>query len=409
MAPTYDPNTTITLAETCIEFPEEGLSTPAQVVLRLSPVPDIRFEVSVSSPAIHCVLTNGLLKNKPMSIRLPTGKQIEVMPYGRSLVPVDSIVTGRDTGEDICAVQFGLINFRSQVSRTVQLTGEPWLVEIRAVDNHKKVRNSLSEQGGFGLTHWGSIRRSDCKSFSTESVQSIIEALSLFVSFAHGVYCGMAILTGDNQAGSHVWEQWSVSNVEPWGPRRSWFDVRKGEMLENAFPGFWTQYQGWQRNDRTRVALEWYLDSNAQKALHSSIVLTQAALERLSFVQAGKKLTAKQLCRKRGEKEGEWIARALSQVGINDKSPPSCDALEQSRIAKSGPHTLVKIRNDLIHQKMSCDILSNDVYRQARELGLWYVEMLLLKLFDYNGPYANRLRCGQVECVPWAPTSAASL
>ena len=71
-----------------------------------------------------------------------------------------------------------------------------------------------------------------------------------------------------------------------------------------------------------------------------------------------------------------------------------------------GPHTLVQIRDDLIHDGMKHGILSAEVYRQARELGLWYVEMLLLKLFNYNGSYANRLTQqwrGEVEAVPWAP------
>ena len=433
MKPTYDANAEIALAEVDIEFPKGGLSSQAQVLLSLSPVPDIRFEVLHDSPAIHSLLANDLLQNESTAVRLKTGIQVEVMPYGTSLVPVDSSVTGLDTGEPLHSVHFGLINFPDfmkqgsvesfvfddgrkgfRVSKATQLNGPPWLVEIRAVDNIRQVQNSLSQQQGFGLTHRGSVRRCDGKSFSKESVQSVIEALRLFCSFARGVYCGLTLLTGTNQAGEPVWEQWEVSNVETWKAYRSWFDTRNGQILEDVFPGFWAQFQGFQRNDRTRIALEWYLDSNAQKALHSSIVLSQAALERLSFLQVGKNLTAKQMRRKYRETEGEWIARALSQAGVDCKIPPSCTALEQLRIANGfdhGPHTIVEIRNDLIHQDMSYGILSVDVYRQARELGLWYVEMLLLKSFDYNGIYANRLTQqwrGQVEPVPWAPTTVAS-
>ena len=427
MKPTYDANAEITLAEVDIEFPEEGLSSPAQVLLSLSPVPEIRFEVLHDSPAVQSLLANGLLQKKPMAIRLKTGIQVEVMPYGTSLVPVDGSVTGLDTGQPLHSVHFGLINFPdflmqgsvehyigddgrkgSRVVRTTQLSGPPWLVEIRAVDNISHVRNSLSQHQGFGLTHRGSLRRSDGKSFSKDSVQSVLEALRLFCSFARGVHCGLTLLTGASQAGELVWEQWGVSNVETWRGYRSWFDVRNGQTLEEVFSGFWAQYQGSQRNDRTRIALEWYLDSNAQRALHSSIVLSQAALERLSFVQVGKKLTAKQLGRKNKETEGEWIARALRKVGVNCKIPPTYAKLEQLRIDNGfahGPHTLVEIRNDLIHQDMSHGILSVDAYRQARELSLWYVEMMLLKLANFNGKYGNRTTQewrGQVELVPWA-------
>ena len=433
MKPTYDANAEIALAEVDIEFPKEGLSSQAQVLLSLSPVPDIRFEVLHDSPAIHSLLANDLLQNESTAIRLKTGIQVEVMPYGTSLVPVDGSVTGLDTGEPLHSVHFGLINFPDfmkqgsvesyisddgrkgyRVGKAIQMNGPPWLVEIRAVDNIGQVQSSLSQQRGFGLTHRGSVRRSDGKSFSKESVQSVIEALTLFCSFARGVYCGLTLLSGTNQAGELVWEQWGVSNVETWKGYRSWFDVQSGQILEDLFPGFWAKYQGFQRDERTRIALEWYLESNAQKALHSSIVLSQAALERLSFLQVGERLTAKQMGRKDRETEGEWIARALVQAGVDCQIPPSCPALEQLRRANGfehGPHTIVEIRNDLIHQDMSHGILSVDVYRQAKGLGLWYVEMLLLKLFDYDGIYANRLTQqwrGQVDSVPWAARGVAS-
>ena len=433
MKPTFDANAEIELTEVDIEFPKEGLSSQAQVLLSLFPVPDVRFQVLHDSPETHRLLVDALLQNEPVAIRLKTGIQVQVMPYGTSLVPVDGSVVALDTGEPLHSVHFGLINFPDfmkqgavesfisddgrkvhRVSKKIQLSGPPWLVEIRAVDNIEQVRKSLSQQRGYGLTHRGTVRRSDGKSFSKESVQSIIEALTLFCSFSRGAYCGLTLLTGTNQAGESVWEQWGVSNVETWKVYRSWFDVQNGQILEDVFPGFWTQYQGFQQDDRTRIALEWYLESNAQKALHSSIVLSQAALERLSFLQVGKRLTARQMRRTYRETEGEWIARALGQLSVDCKIPPSCTALEQLRRANGfdhGPHTIVEIRNDLIHQDMSHGILSVDVYRQARTLGLWYVEMLLLRLFDYHGIYANRLTQqwrGEVEPVPWAPTVVAS-
>ena len=432
MDQTYDANSEIALAEVQIEFSQEGLSSNARVQLSLFPTPDIRIEILQDSPAIHSLLANSLLQGKHMTIRLSTGIQVDVMPYGTTLVPVDGSVIGLDSGEPLHSVNFGLINFPDfikqgsvesytsdngkkgfRVSKATQLSGPPWLVEIRAVDNIKQVRKSLSQHQGFGLTHRGSIRRSDGESFSKDSVQSMIVALTLFFSFARGVYCGLTLLQGTKQSGEPVWERWGVTNVEPWKGYRSWFDTRNGRILEDIFPEFWVHYQGVQWSDRTRVALEWYLESNTQKALHSSIVLSQAALERLSFQKVGKKLTGTQMGRRNGETEGEWIARALSRAGVNRKIPPSYTALEQLRIAhgfEHGPHTIVAIRNDLIHQDMSHGIQSADVYRQAKELGLWYVEMLLLNLFDYNGIYANRLTQqwrGQVEPVPWAPTTVA--
>ena len=48
-----------------------------------------------------------------------------------------------------------------------------------------------------------------------------------------------------------------------------------------------------------------------------------------------------------------------------------------------------------------------EAYQEARYLGQWYVELLLLRLFGYNGQYANRLACEyesrwEPEIIPWA-------
>ena len=292
----YDANATIPLAETCIEFLEDGICSPARVVLTLSPMPDIRFEVLDDSPAIHRVLVDGLLENKPTVIELSTGLQVGVIPYGASLAPLPSSISGIDTGEPLHSVRFGLINFPDfmkpgfigphtyddgtqgfQVSRTVQLNGPPWMIEVEAVANRSQVHKSLSGQRGFGVTHWGSITRSDGRAFSIEAVQTLISALALFFSFARGSYCGLTLVKGLDRTGEPAWERWGVSNVEPWKGHRSWFDTRNGQSLEGVFPEFWIQYQNFQQDGRTRIALEWYLESNVQKALHSSIVLTQAA------------------------------------------------------------------------------------------------------------------------------------
>ncbi len=48
-----------------------------------------------------------------------------------------------------------------------------------------------------------------------------------------------------------------------------------------------------------------------------------------------------------------------------------------------GPRGIVEIRNALVHSDMQHGILCTEVYAQARELGLWYVELMLLYFIDY--------------------------
>ena len=96
MKRTYDANADIALAQVEIEFAKVELSSQAQVLLSLSPVPDIRLEILHESPAIHRLLVNDLLQEDSTAIRLKTGIELKVMPRGTSLVPVESSVTGLD-------------------------------------------------------------------------------------------------------------------------------------------------------------------------------------------------------------------------------------------------------------------------------------------------------------------------
>jgi hypothetical protein len=65
---------------------------------------------------------------------------------------------------------------------------------------------------------------------------------------------------------------------------------------------------------------------------------------------------------------------------------------------------LLKARNDIIHANKKHGF-SNELVKQARDLSLWYVEMVVLRIIKYNGVYNNRLvwnqNYGKFIFVPW--------
>ena len=156
-------------------------------------------------------------------------------------------------------------------------------------------------------------------------------------------------------------------------------------------------------DDPVRVALYWYLRSNESNALQAGIVLTQAALERLARLllpnERYKTLTT----------AARKIRAVLQEIAIDTVIPQCCKELRVVRKTKGlcdGPEILSEIRNGLVHAKMRTKV-GLDAYLEARDLGQWYVELLLLRLFGYNGRYANRLAYKyegrlEPEIVPWA-------
>ena len=398
----------------------------AQVMLHLSPAPRICIEIdSVQLPsdfdewsgAFDISLDSGATFSvRPDLVRFERTKD-KLLCKG-SFTLANGPVTPIQPGDELTEVQFGLLNFPAflgeeyQPPKTIEefkkgyqrrdvikLQASHWVIEVRSFKNTLDIIGRLRAHGGYGLTHEGSIRRSDGKPFSANQIVPLLDLLCLFLSFARGANCGVTLVAGMNDKDQRVWEKWGTSHASPWSGHRSWFDVKHGITLTELFPGFYNQLLNASLHSPIRMALQWYLLSNDTQALEGSIVLTQAALERLSQELDGEK---------GNRNEGEWIADALEEANICVDIPPQLQNLKRfmkRRSFDNGPHTLVKIRNDLIHSNMKLKTLPSDIYAQARKLGLWYVELMLLKRFGYAGLYGNRLTQewqGQVERVPRA-------
>ena len=71
------------------------------------------------------------------------------------------------------------------------------------------------------------------------------------------------------------------------------------------FPVFWKKYTA-NKKDLGR-AIELYVGANESEVIDVSIILTQAALELLSYLTVG---------RKSSKKTGKWIADSLRKGGI---------------------------------------------------------------------------------------------
>ena len=71
---------------------------------------------------------------------------------------------------------------------------------------------------------------------------------------------------------------------------------------------------------------------------------------------------------------------------------------------EDAPGVLARIRNRIIHSD-NRDDLHRDAVHEAWTLSLWYLELLILRLFSYAGPYTSRIEShyspGEYPLVPW--------
>jgi hypothetical protein len=287
--------------------------------------------------------------------------------------------------------------------------GAGWRVAVDSTKHSGFLDRRLETTGGFGITitHVGRLERIDRAAFSADDATDILDKLSYFFSFARGAWSCCVMPVGFNDGGQRRWAEWSAPHVSPAAAVFSWFSTAHPATLAELFPGFLRRSSDGHWWAVLRSVLSWYLQCNsAQGPLESAIVLQQCALELLAqtmFVEEGR-------CLEQGFRKMPASGRIrlmLKELGVPIALPTERrELLELSwkRNWADGPHAITDMRNAIVHPKEGEPIPFGATV-DAWRLGMWYLELVLLWLFDFRGEYKSRLSediwPGQVERVPW--------
>ncbi len=336
---------------------------------------------------------------------------------------------GRQTEERLSSVVFCLANFISFSGAPVRdesgtkvsadravLRGAGWKITIDGIWLGSTRKRELSEH--FFLSHVGKLERENGDFFSSEEANAVLDKLYWFFSFCRGAPTPGILPVGFNAQGVEVWSEWGGWNVGRFEAKRNWYNDFSAEGLEKAFPGFWERMQSPEWKQPIRLSIYWYLESE-KAGNDSAIILAQAAFELLSwsFYTANGKTSAVQSTFK-SLTFCEKLSQLLVQLGIRLEIPGTLDVLTTTALAQgwnAGPDALVGIRNALVHPSPKnmdrYEVLSARSLFEASQLSLWYLEMILLWLFDYDGQYSNRLvitgwKGQEVEQLPWLQSVA---
>ncbi len=365
LPPSFKANASIPVDEiTVTAIDGYPVEIPVRVMLRLEPRPLLVLEYDAFPPA----LLDPSAKRRTLS--LDNGGEVEVVnptplpgPAGLrgTLYPARQPFTLLDNGRPLRLVSFGVVNFPDLHGKhdewveaggtmvdcgTAKLPAPPFQVTIGANPDLNENKRILAETRGYAVTHTGRLERTDGGAFSTFDAGQVLSAVRSFLSFARGASCGLVNATGADANGEVSWVRWGAQGVAGWDTVRSWcWNLTDGaDVLADAFPGFWTQCQADAANsDQTiELAIHWYVCSNEADAVAPSLVLSQAALERLTFKQLGAKP-----CKGETRKTGVWIGRALGNAGIGLSIPTECQHLAaagQQHGWTTGPHAIVAAR-----------------------------------------------------------------
>jgi len=343
-----------------------------------------------------------------------------------SWVSKNEPILGRgDDSTEMVRVVFHLFNFTpfigskgksaqkgkgTTVLEGVDFEAAGWDVDLWSTPDTREQFERLKAEGGFRLTHVGSIKRTDGGTFSGGDVSDFLGGLRLFFSFAKGCWCYPVCPVGFDEAGTRVWESW-LSPRGRWRSPLTWFDPHHPEQLVELFPKFMDRWndENWRKalNDSTY----WYLNANDNgRGIDAGIILSQAALERLGFEFC---VVERRLLEREGFKKlwaSDKFRLLFSTLRIPLDIPDETPDLQRLSIKNQmnwldAPHALTGIRNSLVHPEKIHSAPLGKACPNAWKLSLWYLEMSMLAICGYSGPYANRLKqhwVGQIEDVPWS-------
>jgi len=342
-------------------------------------------------------------------------------PIGIGLTFTPNIEPIQFLGDDntkISKIIFHLFNFKDskgtarklvstsefETSRAVtELISNEWKIELHHFSLSKKSENPLH------LTHIGYVSKVDDSQFDGKTAHEILANLYWFFSFCQATFCSPVLPIGIDPSGKTVWLQANSPRKSDSG-ELSWFDPHHSEELSQLFPKFLSIANNEKWGDTLHHAIYWYVRSNNSSGtgIDSGIILTQVAIERLGYEYA---VNQRRLIESKGFKDlkaSDKFRLLFSSldlpIDISDSTPKIKSVAEKFGYIDN-PHFLTDVRNSLVHPDHKRQKDFSTLYYDTWRLGLWYLELAILKICDYHGTYANRLTdglwVGQVECVPW--------
>ena len=258
---------------------------------------DVPFEVPDSLEELELVLIDraGIARAQPwQSLR-----DFDLGVNQRRIIGdiTGDLVVGNPAPTD--SIVFHLPNFPSYLGRRIQSKGPDgnkvwagrlsasnleWKVDIDSVAHLDALAKSMTTRTSHGITHVGCVTRLDGKPVQYAQVAAIRDILFWWLSLLRSERTGPILVMGIHE-GEVIWEIWRTPSVAPWRGRRSW--LPRGEQID-VDPTLERVY-AMSKDDELRraitYAIDWYTQSVENTHLATSVILAQAGLELMSWLQ----------------------------------------------------------------------------------------------------------------------------
>lgn len=279
-----------------------------------------------------------------------------------------------------------------------------WVIELNEIQDYKLVSEHMREYGGFAITHKGKITREN-KEFTYDEANEVLNKFYTYVSFLSGK---RLYPTGFYGSGNSF-ERYEAKNIDLWGKVHNWYPDQEREIKQELFNGF---NSFWDNKDwylSKNILLGTYLECFASVTLENKITSIQTALELISklYLVDYKKNISHRKFKNLNTKERLMCLFEIMEIALDVPT----DYINRNLEFEYDPiDFVVNVRNSIVHANKKVGLTYNNI-KVAYYLGLWFLEIVFLNLFGYQGRYKNRLAeskySGDVEkggnyyYVPW--------
>ncbi|PIB26209.1 hypothetical protein BFP77_14535 [Maribacter sp. 4U21] len=269
---------------------------------------------------------------------------------------------------------------------------------------------ALNNEGGHLLLYNGTIRKkTQSHKLNVEELNGQIRCLNFFLSFVNGRRICAMFFNGKLNDDS-VWSSFKYNGTENFSTRHFRWAIPNIKLLDlqTLYTNFYDIWRSGSDKNFLIFAVKWYNEANMNEvSADTRLIMAQTTLELIYnwwIIEKHKLISIKDANNLKAENR---IRLVLAQMGMSYDIPEEFQGLNRLRkksTVEDGPHSIVYLRNSLVHSNTSkmnnINNLDKHVRAEVVMLANWYIELALLKILDYNGTY-NRRMMGPKQ-VPWA-------
>jgi hypothetical protein len=344
--------------------------------------------------------------------------------------PLSRTAVKGDRTVHVSSVKFSIPNLREFLGNPVRNTQQTKLSRSRValVDeeysfiidksyDYKEQQEQLNSLGGYIIQYSGELRKKN-GSLSYDECTDVFHCFNTFISFLNGRRTSALFLHGIHNEET-IWIDYTTYFVDPYKQSFSW-------PTHDSISGFnelWQKFRTLWKDEDDKMflitAVHWYIEANTGRGFHEgSIIMAQTALELIYnwLLIENKRLLL--------GKDADNISAAnkirllLSHINLIPAVPKRYAELQEfvssSTDMEDGPDAITQIRNAIVHsqedKRKKLSSLSFHIKYQALQLSIWYIELSILYILDFDDPYTNRCansmfvaNCKQF--VPWSKKS----